>query len=192
MAKNSLGTKYFIMFFIPGFVISFLTIPGIIVHELAHQLFCRFYRVPVFKVVYFQTENPPGFVLHERTDNKWHSVMISIGPFIVNTFLGAIIALPAALPIFTFNNAGPLDYILIYLGVSIAMHAFPSKTDGDAVWEILKEKETALWLKILGYPMVGLIYLGSIGSFIWLDLLYGIGVAIGFPKLIIYLTSLFY
>jgi len=178
--------------FIPGFIISFITFPGIIVHELAHQLFCRLYKVPVFEVVYFQTENPPGYVLHEKVANKWHSVMISIGPFIVNTVLGALISLPAALPIFTFNTAGPLDYLLIYLGVSIAMHAFPSTVDGDAIWQILKEKETSLWLKIAGYPIVGLIYLGSIGSFVWLDVIYGVGVAIGLPKLIIYLTSLFY
>jgi hypothetical protein len=180
------------MFFIPGIVISFVTFPGIIVHELAHQLFCRWYKVPVFKVVYFQTENPPGYVLHERVENKWHNMMISVGPFFVNTILGAAIALPAALPIFTFENGSFVDYLLIYLGVSIAMHAFPSTTDGDAIWHTLKGKDTSIWVKLWGYPVVGLIYIGSIGSFIWLDLLYGIGVAIGLPKLIIYLMSTFY
>ena len=177
------------MFFIPGFLITLVTFPGVIVHELAHQLFCRLYKVPVFKVVYFQLENPAGYVLHETPLNKWHSVMISIGPFFVNTILGAIIALPAALPIFEFNSAGPLDYVLIYLGVSIAMHAFPSTGDGNIIWQTLKEKTTPLWIKIAGYPLVGLIYLGSIGSFFWLDLLYGIGVAIGLPKLIIYIIN---
>ena len=180
------------MFFIPGIVITIITFPGVIVHELAHQLFCWIYKVPVFKVVYFQTKNPAGFVLHETPLNKWHSVMISIGPFIVNTVLGAIIALPAALPIFKFNNAEPLDYVLIYLGVSIAMHAFPSTGDANAIWKAVNEKGTPLWIKLLSYPIVGLIYIGSIGSFFWLDLLYGVGVAIGLPKLIIYLMSSYY
>lgn len=177
------------MFFIPGIVISFISFPGIIVHELAHQLFCRIYKVPVFKVVYFQTESPVGYVLHEKPQSKLQSVMISIGPFFVNTILGAIISLPAALPVFKFGNAQPLDYLLIYLGVSIAMHAFPSTGDGDAVWHALKEEGTPLWLKILGYPLVGLIYLGSIGSFVWLDVLYGVGVAIGLPKLLIFIMN---
>lgn len=177
------------MFFIPGFLISLVTFPGVIVHELAHQLFCRYYRVPVFKVVYFQLSNPAGYVIHEIPRSKLQSVMISIGPFIVNTILGALISLPAALPVFTFNTAGPLDYLLIYLGVSIAMHAFPSRGDADNIWQAMKQEDTSLLIKIIGYPIVGLIYLGSLGSFFWLDLLYGIGVAVGVPNFLIWMLA---
>lgn len=174
--------------FIPGFVISLVTFPGVIVHEFAHQVFCRLYKVPVFKVVYFQLGNPAGYVLHEAPKNKLQSIMISMGPFFVNTIIGALIALPASLQVFTFENAGPLDYILIYLGVSIAMHAFPSTGDANAIWHAMKDKDTRPWIKLIGYPIVGLIYLGSIGSFFWLDLLYGIAVAVGLPRLIISLS----
>ena len=174
--------------FIPGFVISLVTFPGVIVHEFAHQLFCRLYKVPVFKVVYFQLGNPAGYVLHEATKNKLQSIMISIGPFFVNTIIGALIALPASLQVFTFENANPLDYILIYLGVSIAMHAFPSTGDANAIWHALKDPDTKPWVKLIGYPLVGLIYLGSLGSFFWLDLLYGIAVAVFLPRLIISLA----
>lgn len=177
------------MFFIPGFVITLLTFPGVIVHELAHQLFCRYFKIPVFKVVYFQLGNPAGYVLHERAANKAQGILISVGPFIVNTVVGALISLPAALPVFVFNTAGPLDYVLIYLGVSIAMHAFPSSGDANVIWNAMKESNTPAWVKLIGYPVVGLIYLGSLGSFFWLDLLYGVGVAVGLPNLIIRLIS---
>ncbi len=177
------------MILIPGFLISFLTFPGVIVHELAHQLFCRYYKVPVFKVVYFQMGNPAGYVLHEVPQSKWHSIVISIGPFVVNTLIGAIISLPAALPVFKFNNATLLDYVLIYLGVSIAMHAFPSTGDGKSIWNAIREPGTPLWIRIIGYPVIGLIYLGSLGSFFWLDLLYGIAVAVGLPNLIVWLLA---
>lgn len=175
--------------FIPGFLISILTFPGVIVHELAHQLCCRWYKVPVFNVVYFQMGNPAGYVVHEKPATRWQSIMISTGPFLVNTIVGAIIALPAALPVFTFHNGTPLDYFLIYLGVSVAMHAFPSTGDANSIWEALREKDTNLLVKIVGYPIVGLIYLGSIGSFFWLDALYGVGVAIGLPNLLIWMLS---
>ena len=171
--------------FIPGFLIALVTFPGVIVHELAHQLFCRLLKVPVFEVVYFQVKNPAGYVLHEAPLNKWHSLLISIGPFFVNTLLGALIALPAALPFYEYNNAGPIDYVLIYLGVSIAMHAFPSTGDAQAIWQTLKEEDTPLLAKIVAYPIVALIYLGAIGSFFWLDFFYGITVALGFPHLLI-------
>lgn len=171
--------------FVPGFVIGAVTFPGVIVHEFAHQLFCRLYKVPVFKVVYFQIGNPAGYVMHEPASKKWQSIMISIGPFFVNTIIGALIALPAALPVFTFENAGLLDYLLIYLGISIAMHAFPSTGDANTIWQVLKEEDTSLLVKIIGYPLVGIIYLGSMASFFWLDLLYGIAIAVGVPKLVI-------
>ncbi|RYZ21389.1 MAG: DUF3267 domain-containing protein [Chitinophagaceae bacterium] len=177
------------MFFIPGILITVITFPGVIVHELAHQLFCRFYKVPVFKVVYFQAENPAGYVLHEAPESRMQSIMISIGPFFLNTLLGALIALPASLPFFKFNNPAPVDYVLIYLGVSIAMHAFPSTGDAGVILERLREKETPLLVKIFGYPLMGLIYLGALGSFFWLDLLYGIGVAIGLPLLLVNVLS---
>jgi hypothetical protein len=175
--------------FIPGQFISAFTFPGVIVHELAHQLFCRLYKVPVFEVVYYRFGNPAGYVMHEKVKNKWHGMMISVGPFIINTLLGALIALPASLPVFKFHTAGLLDWVLIYLGVSIAMHAFPSTGDANSIWQSMKEDDTPLPVKIIGYPVVGLIYLGSLGSFFWLDLAYGIGIAIGLPGLIIQLLT---
>ena len=171
--------------FIPGIVITILTFPGVIVHELAHQLFCRLYKVPVFEVVYFQAKNPAGYVLHEVPDNKWQTIMISIGPFFVNTTVGALIGLPAALPFYEYGNPGFLDYVLIYLGVSIAMHSFPSTGDASSIWQSLKEEGTSVWIRIVGFPVVGLIYLVSLGSFFWLDLLYGAFVVLGLPHLLI-------
>jgi hypothetical protein len=175
--------------FIPGILITILTFPGVIVHELAHQLFCRWLKIPVFKVVYFQASNPSGYVLHEVVPNKWHSMLISVGPFILNSLLGMLIAFPAALPVFKFDNANIGDYLLIYLGVSIAMHAFPSTGDANNIWKDVKDAETPFWAKIIGYPVVGLIYIGSIGSFFWLDLAYGVALAVGLPNLLIALIA---
>jgi len=173
------------MFFIPGFIITALTFPGVIVHELAHQLFCRWYKVAIFKVVYFQFGNPAGYVIHEIPRTKLQTIMISIGPFFLNTIIGALIALPAALPVFEYDSATLLDYVLIYLGVSVAMHAFPSTGDANSIWSAINEKDTPLWIKIIGYPVVGLIYIGSLGSMFWLDLIYGVAIAVFLPKLII-------
>jgi len=64
------------------------------------------------------------------------------------------------------------------------MHAFPSTGDANSIWRALNDKDTNLLVKVVGFPIVGLIYLGALGSFFWLDLLYGVGVAIELPKLI--------
>lgn len=174
---------------IPGFIITILTFPGVIVHEIAHQLFCRMFRVAVLDVCYIKVGNPAGYVIHERPKNSVQQILIGIGPFLVNTILGALIALPAAIPILYFGDkftgTNILDFFLIWLGVSIAMHSFPSTGDAQSLWNTVKDKETSLLTKILGAPIVFLIYIGAMGSVVWLDLFYGIAVATFVPNLII-------
>jgi hypothetical protein len=177
------------MFFIPGIVITFLTFPGVIVHELAHQLFCRLFKIPVFEVCYFKVGNPAGYVIHEAAPKTYQSVLISIGPFFLNTLLGFLIAFPAVFQ-FEFDSANLFDYVLLYLGVSIAMHAFPSTGDATSLWNSVMSKEGSNMLtKIVIAPIVGFIYIGALGSFFWLDAIYGVGVAYGLPKLLVHLFS---
>lgn len=173
------------MFFIPGQFIAAATFPGVIVHELAHQIFCRLLKIPVFEVCYFRMENPAGYVIHEKPKEAYKSLLISIGPFIINTILGSIVAAGGAISLLNFHSFNLLDFFLVWLGVSIAMHAFPSRGDADSIWKALKQKGTNLFLKIIGIPIVGLIYLGSLLSFFWFDLIYGVAVAVFIPDLII-------
>ena len=83
------------MIFIPGCLISLLTFPGVIVHEAAHQLMCELCGVAVLDVCYFRPGNPAGYVLHEPTRTPGQQVIIGVGPFFVNTVLGALIGWPA-------------------------------------------------------------------------------------------------
>jgi hypothetical protein len=172
--------------FIPGFIISILTFPGVIVHELAHQLFCRLSNVAVIDVCYFRVGNPAGYVQHEIPKKAYQNVLIGIGPFIVNTLLGAIISMPAAIQIIKFKDYSNFLYLfLTWLGVSIVMHSFPSIADAKSVWNSLWKKETSLFLKIVGTPLVCILFVCSIGSFAWLDLIFGIGVAVFIPNVLI-------
>jgi Putative zincin peptidase len=173
------------MFFIPGELISILTFPGIIVHEFAHMLFCRIRKVAVFDACYFRIGNPAGFVVHENTSNFTSTFLISMGPFFVNTLLCLLICLPAYMPIKFFNIEHPLSYFLIWLGVSIGMHAIPSNQDAKNVFNQAKEKiKDKNILAIVSFPIVGLIYVFNILRFIWADLFYGVAIGIGIPALI--------
>jgi hypothetical protein len=174
---------------IPGFIITWFTFPGVIVHELAHALFCRLFGIKIYEVKYFhfttQWGEPAGWVMHAPSKHPWQDMLVGIGPFFVNTILGAVIAAPAAIPVLQFNGGDALDYFLIWLGVSIAMHAFPSTGDAKVIWHGVKSPETPVWTKILGAPIVGIIYLGALGSVFWLDALYGVAVAGFLPRLIV-------
>jgi hypothetical protein len=177
------------MFFVPGIIISLITFPGVIVHELAHQLFCRWFKVPVFEVCYFRTKNPVGYVIHEPAREAYQNVLISVGPFIINTVLCFIIGFSASLQ-FKFNSANLLDYTLMYLAMSIGAHAFPSSGDAKSLWKTVVKSETSSWLsKVIVTPIVGFIYLGALGSMFWLDLVYAGAVALGLPYIIIKFLS---
>lgn len=73
--------------FIPGWLISLLTFPGVIVHEWAHKKFCDWNGVKVEKVVYFRFGNPAGYVMHEEPKKYNQIFWISAGPLIINSVL---------------------------------------------------------------------------------------------------------
>jgi len=175
--------------FIPGQIIALLTFPGVIVHESAHQLFCRFCRVAIFDVCYLRFENPVGYVIHEPPSKPFHHLLIGIGPFFLNSVVGLLIAFPAVIPVLRFDSGNLLDYFLIWLGVSISMHAFPSTGDAKSILEAIQKKDVPFWLKLVGTPLVGFIYLGAIGSVMWLDLAYGIGIVGVLPNLLVKLLA---
>lgn len=177
---------------IPGFIISIITFPGVIVHELAHQICCRLCRVPVYEVKYFRLKNPCGYVIHEAVTNPWKNLCMALGPFFFNTIIGMLITFT---PAFCLWGDGEMIYrnnilmqtlnlLLYWLGLSILMHAFPSTGDAKAlIQSVLKNKEVGIGAKIITAPFIGLIYLGAIGSVLWLDLVYGIVMSMLLPNL---------
>lgn len=171
--------------FIPGEIISILTFPGVIVHEFAHMFFCKVRKIAVFDACYFRIGNPAGYVVHENTDNFTTTFLVSMGPFVVNTLLCLLICLPAYMPVKFFDLDHPLSYFLIWLGVSIGMHAIPSNQDADNVFQQAKQ-QVKNWniLAILSFPLVGLIYIFNVLRILWADLLYGVAIGIGIPSLI--------
>lgn len=174
------------MFFIPGSIIAAFTFPGVVIHELAHYLFCRYFKVPVYQVCYFRFGNPAGYVIHQEPDNWLHNVLIAAGPFFLNSVLGAIISFPSALSVYEFDGHSPVaDSVLVWLGVSIAMHAIPSTVDAKSMWQSVSGGGAPWLAKIVVAPVVGLIYVLSYGSIVWLNLIYGISVISALPKILV-------
>ena len=169
---------------IPGCLIALLTFPGVIVHELGHYLFCRLLGVPVAKVCLFRLGNPAGYVIHAQPDNALQHLLISLGPFFVNTILGAAVAAPVTAPVARFQPGPYWTYALIWLGIAIAMHAFPSIGDAASLWQGIWRGRGCCLAKLIALPFVGLIYLGALGKMVWLNIVYGIAVAILLPKLV--------
>ncbi|MCE9600471.1 MAG: metalloprotease family protein [Spirochaetia bacterium] len=169
------------MFFIPGILVSVATFPGVIVHEVAHQLFCRWRRIPVFDVKYFQFElGAQGYVIHAEPKDFLSSFLISFGPLFLNTLLCFLISLPALIPQTIFSESPPASMFLIWLSVSIGMHAFPSTQDAQNVWKKARE-EIKNPLALLSFPIVIVIYVANMLRFFWFDAIYGLAVGFLIP-----------
>jgi hypothetical protein len=169
---------------VPGVLITLVTFPGVMVHELAHCLFCRWTGTRILRVCYFRLGNPAGFVIHERPTSVWKSILIGVGPLFVNTAAGFAIALLAIVLHRSLHLREWLFAALLWLAVSVSMHSFPSSGDARTIWDALWSKGAPITARLVGTPLVGLIYLGALASIFWLDLVYGVGVAIGLPFLL--------
>jgi hypothetical protein len=167
------------MFFIPGPVIALLTFPGVIVHETGHFFFCRLFRLAVFDVCFFRFGNPAGYVIHERTANFKALFFVSMGPFFVNTLLCMVFCTAAFLPVWELKTQDPLAYFFYWLGLSIGMHAFPSKDDLSNIWDLAPEKaKHGNVLAVISLPLIAILYVLNYARIVWADLGYGIAVGI--------------
>ena len=170
---------------IPRSIISLATFPGVIVHEFAHQLSCRLTGTAVFEVCYYRFGNPAGYVRHERPRTPLRQFVIAMAPFIVNSVLGAVIAASAMIRAFTFFQPDALDLILIWLGISVSMYAFPSTGDARALLDNIRNNRASWLIEALVMPFILLIYFGAFITMFWGDVLYGIGVTTGFSKFLV-------
>jgi hypothetical protein len=167
---------------IPGFIIAWLTFPGVMVHELAHKIFCQLTGTKVIEVCYFRFGNPAGYVAHEEPTSAWKHMLIGCGPLFVNTLMGLAMAL-LALPLKGSGEAAQYLYlVLMWLAISVAMHSFPSAGDAASIWAGLWRPSVSLAARVIGVPLVGFIYLGALGSVLWLDLVYGVSICMLLPE----------
>jgi hypothetical protein len=150
-----------------GWLIALITFPGIILHEWAHKFFCDRTRVPVYKTCYFRLGNPAGYVIHGPVDNYGKAFLIATAPFLINTTFAVIFFLIAVILF-----PGLASYILCWLGISIAMHSFPSSQDADNLWTDAKQAWRHNPLVLLSFPVIGLLKLAGLLSSIWFDLVY--------------------
>lgn len=172
---------------IPSQIVALLTFPGVVAHEVVEQLFCRWLGVAVLDVCYFRFGNPPGYVTLEPKLPMRQSLWIVLGPFFVNSLLGALVAFPAVLPALEFRVSSVQGYVLAWLGISIAAHALPNRENAAILWHMVRSVPYSIGTRLLATPVAGLLYIASAGRIIGLDLLYGATLVVAPPALLLYI-----
>jgi len=160
------------MFIIPGFVISILTFPGIIVHEWSHKKFCEWFHIRVHSVKYFSLNKTAGYVIHDIPTKYNQIFWISVGPLLTNSLLTLFISFIASQAI----KESYLWGFLLWLGYSVGMHSFPSDTDMQHILNASKKElnQGGSVLHYLAFFLVGLIWILNKLRFFWFDLIYAV------------------
>lgn len=159
---------------IPGFVVSWATFPGTVVHELAHKWACEWRGVTVTDVSYFSL-NGSGQVTHHTPTDHRDTILISTASFAVNTILSIGCYALAALAISgvitnQYTSIAALGFV--WLGLSIGMHAFPSAQDLGNVWREVRAHWRRSMVAALVIPVVILFRIASLLEFFWFDAIY--------------------
>jgi hypothetical protein len=172
---------------IPSQIVALLTFPGVVLHEVIEQLFCRWLGVAVLDVCYFRFGNPAGYITHEPKLQLRKSLWIALGPFLVNSLLGALVAFPAILTAWEFRVSTTPSYILAWLGISIAAHAVPNPDSAATLWHAARSPECSLLIRVLAAPVAGFALIVSAGRVVGFDLLYGAAIVTAPTALLLFL-----
>ena len=177
---------------------SIFYMPGVVIHELSHHIFCIIFNTKVIKVCYYNFTDSSGYVRHERPKYLYQDVLIAIAPFFINTLLGGLVAYPTIIN--KVQTLGLLsinwrDILGILISISIGMQAIPSKSDGLSMWNFIGESDMNFPLKVIARliiaPLILVVFLlNFLSSFLKIDLFYGICVCFLGPKFIEYIINI--
>lgn len=164
------------MFLLPGWLFSAITFPGVIVHEIAHRLFCHLTGVPVYEVSYYRFRgNPAGYVVHGAPPTLRSALLISIGPLIVNSLLCMLLTFTAVIPLIILGDsaASGVSIFLFWIGLSIGMHAFPSNHDiQEFVLRVEEQRGSDTILATVAQLFAWLLQGINALRIVWIDLFY--------------------
>ncbi|WP_155120789.1 hypothetical protein [Haloarcula sp. K1] len=132
---------------------------GVIIHELAHKEMVEDFGLRVRDHCYFQLNNPSGYVIHDEPRGYFPTFAISTAPFFLNSAV-TYTTFTIAGGMLTSRPIGSLSQlqvggiiVLIWLGISSGVHAFPSSQDTKNIWNATKRR---WWnpIAILGIPAI--------------------------------------
>ncbi|MFC1764143.1 hypothetical protein ACFL6U_18975 [Planctomycetota bacterium] len=154
-----------------------LTFPGLVMRRFIRSSFARLQVTESEELMYHGNTNA------DMDREASPQALISICLFFINTVFGIILGSLAWLYTMTDTLLMIPCILLVWLSVTMAVHAFPSIDEAQRTWQLLQKKNTPWIAKLVGRPLAGIMLVGALGSLLQLDLIYGIAIGIGLPWL---------
>ncbi len=114
-----------------GEFIALITFPGVIILEISHRFMCDVFKVPVYKIDYFNLfSEKSGPVQHEQIHKLRHNLIIALEPLLFNSILCMLFTLPfislITIQVHPDTYFMPLYLLLAWIGKSMHANAFPA------------------------------------------------------------------
>ncbi|MDM0053810.1 hypothetical protein [Variovorax sp. J22R115] len=156
---------------------------------VARRFWCDVLGIPVYDAQYFA-----GVLVHEEIRSPARAALVAFAPLTINTLLCAILFFPVGFSIvLETETLDPVVFgILAWAGLSIGMHALPSRVEVNGYLDNLAEENRRGWtfsfLRVTGFIFIVVDFLKPV----WIDLIYALAVGVAAPWFAIWLTNFFY
>jgi len=148
-------------------VIRLIAFPGVAVHETAHFLACSVTGTKVTKTRLLMSRGN-GFIEHERPSNIVFAALITGFPLALNTLIGFML-----FGVFFTNTDLVVAATSLWLGISCAIHAFPSSCDALNLWNrCVEDLKQGKILSALFFPAAILLMVTDKLRLLWFDLIF--------------------
>jgi len=172
---------------IPGELISLLTFPGVVLHEIAHRFFCDINDVPVYEIRYFRLlSRRAGHVIHADTPSLGAGLAIAFAPLIINSLVCMLLTIPLGYAAFLGTGFALKlsmgQILLLWLGYSIGFNAIPSNQDVHGLQSLAK----SFLSEVLVFSLQSIVYVFNL-PFVgfWLQIGYALLLSVLLPKLLL-------
>ncbi|MHA7057531.1 hypothetical protein ACWGOQ_0009960 [Aquimarina sp. M1] len=150
-----------------GYSIRLVTFPGLILKAVVNRLICNMLGLQVQKVNYLALDSNVLSVEHEKPRSYTYVLAMVFIPFLEMSLVAMIL----------FNLGKYLiptnEVIFLWLGISIATHAFPESGFGNLFFKkSLKQIKGGNYMAAFNLPLAILMKISTKPYFFWLHLLY--------------------
>lgn len=170
---------------VPGIVIAFITFPGVIIYQILRRFCLDLMHVPVYEASYFDFAHPTANIAHEKVNNLFKAYVIAVGPFIGCSALSFLLGLPIALLMSLSAPIGVEHWIIMWIAISIGMHAFPVPDDMDTLHECVRGLGGFNLLLPLSWMMLITVKIARFLRVVWFDAIYAGIIAFAIPLMVI-------
>ncbi len=116
-------------------ITSYLTFPGIVLHETAHFIMCLLFGVKVTRVRFFRFDGSGGDVTYQSPDSYIKIFFIAMSPMVIGSICSYLLLHHTFV---SFNLDTYLYYVCIWVGFCFALHSLPSIQDANSLLEYSK------------------------------------------------------